>query len=85
MEPRDAKDGRYQRLRRRHIYLRRLAGDDVFATKIESQPKAPFIMVSCLRKKSCILCTYIRIYNYILNIYIYIIRNIYIHIYSTEL
>ena len=48
MESRDAKDGRYQRLRRRHVYLHRLAGDDVFATKIETQPKAPFIMVSWL-------------------------------------
>lgn len=53
MESRDAKDGRYQRLRRRHVYLHRLAGDDVFATKIESQPKAPFIMVSCQEFEVC--------------------------------
>lgn len=44
----EKQDGRYQRLRRRHVYLHRLAGDDVFATKIESQPKAPFIMDSWL-------------------------------------
>ena len=62
MEPRDAKDGRYQRLRRRHVYLHRLAGDDVFATKIESQPKAPFIMVSCQEFEVCCKESKIRIF-----------------------
>lgn len=62
MESRDAKDGRYQRLRRRHVYLHRLAGDDVFATKIESQPKAPFIMVSCQEFEVCCKESKIRIF-----------------------
>ena len=41
----DEKDGRYKRLQRRHIYLHRLAGDDIFAAKVEAQPKAPMRMV----------------------------------------
>ncbi|CAJ1452179.1 unnamed protein product [Effrenium voratum] len=45
MDGHDAKDGRYQRVRRRHIYLHRLAGDDALAAKIENQSKAPFRMV----------------------------------------